>query len=210
MSYLVLVRHGESEWNTLGLWTGWRDIPLTESGHAEARRAAEALDGIKLDVGYTSKLKRARQTLDDITSALGIPDLPVVEDAALNERDYGDLTAKNKWDIQKQYGDEQFLKWRRSWDYPVPGGETLKDVYARVAPYYDQHILPELKAGRNVIVAAHGNSLRALVKHLENIPDAEIPGLEIGTGEVYVYEVDPSGKITSKTIRAANPNRGKV
>jgi 2,3-bisphosphoglycerate-dependent phosphoglycerate mutase len=210
MAYLVLVRHGESEWNTLGLWTGWRDIPLTESGHAEARRAAEALDGIKLDVGYTSKLKRARQTLDDITSALGIPDLPVVEDAALNERDYGDLTAKNKWQVQKEYGDEQFLKWRRSWDYPVPGGETLKDVYARVAPYYDQHILPELKAGRNVIVAAHGNSLRALVKHLENIPDAEIPGLEIGTGEVYVYEVDPSGKITSKTIRAANPNRGKV
>src|SRR5579875_1353683 len=210
MAYLVLVRHGESEWNTLGLWTGWRDVSLTEAGHAEARRAAEALRGIKFDVAYTSKLKRARQTLDDITTALGIQDLPVVEDAALNERDYGDLTAKNKWEVEKEYGEDQFLKWRRSWDYPVPGGETLKDVYARVAPYYDQHIRPVLKAGKNVIVAAHGNSLRALVKHLENIPDDEIPKLEIGTGEVYVYEVDPSGKITAKTIRATNPNRGKV
>jgi 2,3-bisphosphoglycerate-dependent phosphoglycerate mutase len=210
MAYLALVRHGESEWNTLGLWTGWRDVALTEKGHAEARQAAEALDGIKLDVAYTSKLQRARQTLDDVTATLGIRDLPVIEDAALNERDYGDLTAKNKWDVQKEYGEEQFLKWRRSWDYPVPGGETLKDVYARVAPYYDQRILPDLKAGKNVIVAAHGNSLRALVKHLENIPDDEIASLEIGTGEVYLYEVDPSGKIISKTIRATNPNRGKV
>jgi 2,3-bisphosphoglycerate-dependent phosphoglycerate mutase len=210
MAYLALVRHGESEWNTLGLWTGWRDVALTEKGHAEARQAAEALDGIKLDVAYTSKLQRARQTLDDVTATLGIRDLPVIEDAALNERDYGDLTAKNKWDVQKEYGEEQFLKWRRSWDYPVPGGETLKDVYARVAPYYDQHILPDLKAGKNVIVAAHGNSLRALVKHLENIPDDEIASLEIGTGEVYLYEVDPTGKIISKTIRATNPNRGKV
>jgi 2,3-bisphosphoglycerate-dependent phosphoglycerate mutase len=210
MAYLALVRHGESEWNTLGLWTGWRDVALTEKGHAEARQAAEALDGIKLDVAYTSKLQRARQTRDDVTATLGIRDLPVIEDAALNERDYGDLTAKNKWDVQKEYGEEQFLKWRRSWDYPVPGGETLKDVYARVAPYYDQRILPDLKAGKNVIVAAHGNSLRALVKHLENIPDDEIASLEIGTGEVYLYEVDPSGKIISKTIRATNPNRGKV
>jgi len=210
MAYLVLVRHGESEWNTLGLWTGWRDVSLTEKGHAEARQAAEALNNVKLDVAYTSKLQRARQTLDDITTTLGIPNLPVVEDAALNERDYGDLTAKNKWDVQKEYGDEQFQKWRRSWDYPVPGGETLKDVYERVAPYYDQHILPDLQAGKNVIVAAHGNSLRALVKHLENIPDADVASLEIGTGEVYLYEVDSSGKITSKRIRAANPNRGKV
>ncbi|HEY7067593.1 MAG TPA: 2,3-bisphosphoglycerate-dependent phosphoglycerate mutase [Chloroflexota bacterium] len=210
MAYLVLVRHGESEWNTLGLWTGWRDVSLTENGHVEARRAAEALRDIKFDKGYTSQLVRAQQTLDDIRDVLGLKDLPVVEDAALNERDYGDLTAKNKWDVQKEYGEDQFLKWRRSWDYPVPGGETLKDVYDRVAPYYDQHILPDLKAGKNVIVAAHGNSLRALVKHLENIPDDVIPSLEIGTGEVYVYQVDPSGKIVSKEIRAANPLRGKV
>jgi 2,3-bisphosphoglycerate-dependent phosphoglycerate mutase len=210
MAYLILVRHGKSEWNALGLWTGWRDVELNAEGHAEARQAGEAIRGLRLDVGYTSKLKRAQETLADIQEVLDLPNLPVVEAAELNERDYGDLTAKNKWDIQKEYGDEQFMKWRRSWDYPVPGGETLKDVYARVAPYYDAHILPDLKAGKNVIVAAHGNSLRALVKHLENIPDADIPKLEIGTGEVYVYEVDANGQITSKEIRAANPNAGKV
>jgi 2,3-bisphosphoglycerate-dependent phosphoglycerate mutase len=210
MAYLALVRHGESEWNALGLWTGWRDVSLTDTGREEARRAAEALRDVRFDVAYTSKLVRAHQTLDEIKQELETPDLGTVEAVELNERDYGDLTAKNKWDVQKEYGDEQFQKWRRSWDYPVPGGETLKDVHARVAPYYDQHILPDLKAGKNVIVAAHGNSLRALVKHLENVPDDQIPLLEIGTGEVYVYDVDPSGKIVSKDIRAANPQRGKV
>ncbi len=210
MAYLILVRHGKSEWNALGLWTGWRDVELNEEGHDEARRAAEALRDIRLDVGYTSKLKRAQETLADIQQVLGLPNLPVTQAAELNERDYGDLTAKNKWEVEKEYGEEQFLKWRRSWDYPVPGGETLKDVYARVAPYYDTHILPDLKAGKNVIVAAHGNSLRALVKHLENIPDAEIPKLEIGTGEVYVYEVAPDGRIVHKEVRAANPNAGRV
>ncbi len=210
MAYLVLVRHGESEWNALGLWTGWRDIPLTEKGREEARRAAQALRDIPFDIAFTSKLVRAQQTLDEIKRELHLEDLPTIEDAALNERDYGDLTAKNKWQVEKEYGTEQFLKWRRSWDYPVPGGETLKDVYARVAPFYERYILPELRAGKNVLVAAHGNSLRALVKHLENIPDDEIPKLEIGTGEVYVYQVDPDGRIVSKEIRAANPMRGKV
>ncbi len=210
MAYLVLVRHGESEWNALGLWTGWRDIPLTEKGREEARRAAQALRDIPFDLAFTSKLVRAQQTLDEIKRELHLEDLPTIEDAALNERDYGDLTAKNKWQVEKEYGTEQFLKWRRSWDYPVPGGETLKDVYARVAPFYERYILPELRAGKNVLVAAHGNSLRALVKHLEQIPDDEIPKLEIGTGEVYVYQVDPDGRIVSKEIRAANPMRGKV
>lgn len=207
MAYLALIRHGQSEWNELGLWTGLRDIPLNDVGLAEARQAGDALRGIKWDVGYTSDLVRAHQTMDEILEVLGQADLPIARDAALNERDYGDLTAKNKWDIQKQYGDEQFLKWRRSWDYPVPGGETLKDVHARVVPYYQQHILPDLKAGKNVIVSAHGNSLRALVKYLDQISDQDVPSLEIGTGEVYLYEVDPSGKIVSREIRAANPNR---
>jgi len=207
MAYLALIRHGQSEWNELGLWTGLRDIPLNDVGLAEARQAGEALRGIKFDVGYTSDLVRAHQTMDEILTVLGQTDLPVARDAALNERDYGDLTAKNKWDIQKQYGDEQFVKWRRSWDYPVPGGETLKDVHARVVPYYQQHILPDLKAGKNVVVSAHGNSLRALVKYLDKISDQDVPSLEIGTGEVYLYEVDPSGQILSRAIRAANPNR---
>jgi 2,3-bisphosphoglycerate-dependent phosphoglycerate mutase len=209
MAYLVLVRHGQSEWNALGLWTGLTDIGLTPDGIDEARRAGEVIRDIPLDLGYTSALKRAHQTLDEIKQATGHPDLPTTADAALNERDYGDLTAKNKWKIQEEYGDEQFMKWRRSWDFPVPGGETLKDVYARVTPYYESEILPELRAGRNVVVAAHGNSLRALVKRLEDIPDAEIPKLEIGTGEVYVYQIDADGNVVSKEIRATNANRGR-
>lgn len=210
MAYLVLVRHGQSEWNALGLWTGLRDVSLSPEGIAEARRAGEALSDIPLDLGYTSALKRAQQTLDEIKRVLRREDLPTKASAALNERDYGDLTAKNKWKIQEEYGDEQFLKWRRSWDYPVPGGETLKDVYARVVPYYEGEILPQLEAGKNVIVAAHGNSLRALVKRLEGIADQEIPKLEIGTGEVYIYQIDPRGEVVAKEIRATNANRGKV
>ncbi|HLI25518.1 MAG TPA: 2,3-diphosphoglycerate-dependent phosphoglycerate mutase [Chloroflexota bacterium] len=209
MAYLVLVRHGQSEWNAQGLWTGWRDVPLSPEGIAEARRAGELLRDIPFDIAYTSALTRAQQTLEEIKRVLGREDLPTVTDPALNERDYGDLTGKNKWKILEEYGEEQFLKWRRSWDYPVPGGETLKDVYARVVPYYQREILPQLREGRNVLIAAHGNSLRALVKYLENIPDDEIPKLEIGTGEVYVYQVDPEGRIVSKEIRAVNPNRGR-
>jgi 2,3-bisphosphoglycerate-dependent phosphoglycerate mutase len=209
MAYLVLVRHGQSEWNAQGLWTGWRDVPLSPEGIAEARRAGELLRDIPFDIAYTSALTRAQQTLEEIKRVLGREDLPTVTDPALNERDYGDLTGKNKWKILEEYGEEQFLKWRRSWDYPVPGGETLKDVYARVVPYYQREILPQLREGRNVLIAAHGNSLRALVKYLENIPDDEISKLEIGTGEVYVYQVDPEGRIVSKEIRAVNPNRGR-
>jgi 2,3-bisphosphoglycerate-dependent phosphoglycerate mutase len=208
MAYLVLVRHGESEYNALGLWTGLTDVSLSEEGVREARRAAEALRDIPFDVAYTSTLKRAQDTLTEIQKGLDRERIPTHVDAALNERDYGDLTGKNKWKIQEEYGDEQFLKWRRSWDFPVPGGETLKDVHARVVPYYEAHILPDLKAGKNVLVSAHGNSLRALVKHLENIPESEIPHLEIGTGEIYVYQVD-DGKIGAKEIRATNPDRAR-
>ena len=209
MASLVLVRHGQSEWTAQGLWTGWRDVPRSPEGIAEARRAGELLRDIPFDIAYTSALTRAQQTLEEIKRVLGREDLPTVTDPALNERDYGDLTGKNKWKILEEYGEEQFLKWRRSWDYPVPGGETLKDVYARVVPYYQREILPQLREGRNVLIAAHGNSLRALVKYLENIPDDEISKLEIGTGEVYVYQVDPQGRIVSKEIRAVNPNRGR-
>jgi 2,3-bisphosphoglycerate-dependent phosphoglycerate mutase len=202
----MLVRHGQSEYNALGLWTGLTDVPLNDEGREEARRAADSIQGIHIDVGFTSVLKRARETMDEILASLGQTEVPVISDPALNERDYGSLTGKNKWQVRDEYGEEQWLKWRRSWDYPVPEGETLKDVYARVVPYYDRVILPELKAGRNAIVVAHGNSLRALVKHLESISDAEIPLLEIGTAEVYLYTVDPKGKIVSKEIRAVNPN----
>jgi len=202
MAYLVLVRHGQSKWNALGLWTGHRDIELTDQGREEARRAVEHLKDIPLHKAHTSKLIRAKQTLEKIKQALGQTELETVEHEALNERDYGDYTAKNKWEIADQLGEEEFTKLRRNWDHPVPGGETLKDVHARVLPYYEHEILKDLKEGKNVIVAAHGNSLRALMKHLDNQPEDKVHELEIGTGEVLVYEISQDGTVLGKEIRA--------
>jgi 2,3-bisphosphoglycerate-dependent phosphoglycerate mutase len=201
MPYLVLVRHGQSVWNELGQWTGLTDVELTEKGRSEARAAARTLENITFGAAHTSHLKRAQDTLAEILGELGQTEVEAKQVAALNERDYGELTGKNKWQVRDEHGEEKFTKWRRSWDYPVPGGETLKDVHARTIPYYEEHILGDLKAGHNVIVAAHGNTLRALVKHLEDIAEADIPGLEIGTGEVYVYEIDESGQIIAKDIK---------
>jgi 2,3-bisphosphoglycerate-dependent phosphoglycerate mutase len=201
MAYLILVRHGQSEWNVTGQWTGLTDVNLTEEGVKEAQKAAEALKGMQIHKAHTSKLKRAHQTLDEIKKALDLSDIEVNQHEALNERNYGNYTGKNKWEVKEQLGEEAFLKLRRSWDHPVPGGESLKDVYTRVAPHFDTVILEDLKAGKNVIVAAHGNSLRALVKHLEDISEDDIPGVEIGTGEVYVYEINEDGKVLSKEIR---------
>lgn len=204
MSYLVLVRHGQSEWNELGLWTGQTEVSLTAKGRAEAKAAARTLESITFQSAHTSNHRRAHETLAEILDHLDQTDLEAQKSAALNERDYGDLTGKNKWSVRDEYGEEKFNLWRRSWDYPVPGGETLKDVHARVVPYYEDKILADLVAGKNVIVSAHGNSLRALVKHLENIADDVIPSLEIGTGEVYVYEVDDkTGQIIGKQIMVA-------
>lgn len=199
MSYLVLIRHGESTWNAKGFWTGITDVDLTEKGREEAKKAGEAIKDIKFDMAYVTPLKRSVQTLDEMEKVLGVK-LPQVIAPALTERDYGDYTGKNKWEVQKQLGDEKFLELRRSWDYPVPGGESLKDVYARVVPYYQQQILPKLKEGKNVLISAHGNSLRALVKFLDNIADDKIAELEIPTGQVLVYSVDQNGKITGKQI----------
>ena len=202
MAYLVLVRHGQSVWNEKGLWTGWTDVDLTEKGREEAQKAGEAIKDIHFQVAFTSALKRAHQTLDEIKKVLG-QDIPTTANAALNERSYGDLTGKNKWDIQKQYGDEQFHKWRRGWDEPIPNGETLKDVYARVVPYYQQEILPRLEKSENVLIAAHGNSLRALVKYLDNLSDGAVADLEIATGEVLVYQINEQGEVISKNLRNA-------
>ena len=206
MAYLVLVRHGESEWNAKGLWTGWTDIPLSAKGHEEAKLAGEALKDIQFDLAYTSVLKRAKETLVDIQKVTGQIDLPTTEDKALNERNYGDFTGKNKWEVKEQVGEEEFQKLRRSWDNPPPNGESLKMVYERVLPYYESEILSKLKEGKNVIVAAHGNSLRALIKHLDNVSDEDIPKLELATGGIYVYQIDNEGKVTSKEIRAVNTN----
>lgn len=202
MAYLVLVRHGESEWNAKGLWTGWTDVNLSENGREEAKHAGEALKDIHLDLAYTSAFKRAQQTLQEIQTVLGT-NLEPTADKALNERSYGDFTGKNKWEVKEQVGEEEFQRIRRSWDYPLPNGESLKMVYDRVLPYYQSEIEPKLKEGKNIIIAAHGNSLRALIKHLEAISDEEIPKLEMPTGGLYVYQIDAEGKVTSKEIRGA-------
>lgn len=206
MAHLILVRHGKSEWNEKGLWTGFQDVSLAQAGMKEAQDAGAAIKDIHIDLAFTSALKRAQETLDEILKTTGQTDIPIIKDAALNERDYGEMTGKNKWEIKEQYGEEQFLKWRRGWNEPIPGGETLKDVYERVVPYYKENILPSLKDGKNVLIAAHGNSLRALVKYLENITEDGVTKLEIATGEVYVYEIDNQGTIIKKEIRAAHEN----
>jgi len=207
MAYLVLVRHGQSEWNLLGQWTGLTDVNLTDDGRAEAQRAAKTLEDIDLHRAYSSELTRAKHTLDEIVNHLGKTEVERSEHAELNERDYGDLTGKNKWQVREEYGEEKFQAWRRSWDHPVPGGETLKDVSERVLPFYEQHILDDLKSGKNVIVAAHGNSLRALIKHLDEVADDKSHEVEIMTGEVLVYEIDDTGKLLKKEIRVTNDKK---
>jgi len=207
MAYLVLVRHGQSEWNILGQWTGLVDVALTDEGRKEAQRAAETLEDIELHRAYTSKLRRAKHTLDEIVGQLRLHDLERSEHAELNERDYGELTGKNKWQVKEEHGEEKFMQWRRSWDYPVPGGETLKDVSGRVLPFYEKHILHDLRDGKNVIVAAHGNSLRALIKYLDEVADEDVHNVEIMTGEVLVYGISDDGKVLKKEVRLTNPNK---
>ncbi|HEY6736259.1 MAG TPA: 2,3-bisphosphoglycerate-dependent phosphoglycerate mutase, partial [Candidatus Saccharimonadia bacterium] len=185
-------------------WTGLTDVELTEKGRAEARAAGQTLEGITFGAAHTSNLKRAQDTLAEILAELKQTELEAKKSTALNERDYGILTGKNKWQAKEEYGDEQFTKWRRGWNEPIPEGETLKDVHDRAVPYYEEHILADLKAGKNVIVAAHGNTLRALVKHIEDIAENDIPSLEIGTGEVYLYEInEATGQVIAKEIKVA-------
>ncbi len=210
MAYLVLVRHGKSQWNKDGLWTGWTDIPLAPEGISEAQKTGNELKDIHFDYAYTSDLLRAQQTLDEILKIINQTDIPVIQTPAIKERDYGDYTHKNKWELKKEKGEEEFQKIRRAWDYPPPNGESLKMVSERTIPYYKSEIEPKLKIGKNILVSAHGNSLRALVKYLEEISDEDVENLEIGTGEAYVYEIDDQGKIVNKQIRGLNENRGKV
>lgn len=199
MAKLILVRHGESEWNEKGLWTGLTDVGLTQKGKEQAKKAGEKLKGQTIDFAYTSELLRAKQTLDEIKNILGI-DFPTTISKELNERNYGIYTGKNKWEIKNKVGDEMFLKIRRSWDYQIPEGESLKQVYERVIPYYKTEILPRLINGSNILIAAHGNSLRALTKYLQNISDQEISKLEIEIGEADIFEIDNEGEVASKKI----------
>lgn len=207
MSKLILIRHGRSEWNDKGLWTGWTDVSLSEEGKLEAARSADSIKDLKIDAVFVSKLKRVQQTVDIIMKKLDIK-APVVQDAALNEKSYGIYTGKNKWEVKEQVGEEEFRKIRRDWDHPIPEGESLKMVYERVVPFYEKSILPVLKSGKNALVGGSGNSLRALVKFLDSIPDDKISDLEITTGEIYVYDIDEkTGKVLSKQILAKNEKK---
>lgn len=206
MAYLALIRHGESEYNKKGIWAGWDDPDLTEKGVEEAKTAGSELKDVPFDLAYVSVLTRAKHTLNLILETLNLTSIPITENKALNERNYGDFTAKNKWEVKEKLGEEEFLKLRRAWDYPVPNGESLKQVYEREIPYFEAEILPKLKEGENIIIASSGNALRALVKYLDNIPDDQIASLEIATGEIYLYQIDQEGRVTSKELRHHREN----
>ncbi len=197
---LVLVRHGQSEWNQLNLFTGWRDPDLTEKGVQEASRAGRLLNaqGVKFDIAYTSRLQRANRTLSLILDELGQTELETVFDQALNERDYGELSGLNKDEARKRWGADQVLQWRRSYDVPPPGGESLKDTAARVLPFYKSRIWPDVKSGKNVIVAAHGNSIRALIMYLEELSAREILEREVATGQPMVYRLTENGQVAHR------------
>ncbi len=200
MALLALVRHGESQWNLENRFTGWTDVPLTPKGREEARRAGEKLKDIHFDKAYTSVLQRAIETLDIILEVIGRQKMPVAYDQALNERHYGDLQGLNKAETAEKYGKEQVHVWRRSYDVAPPGGESLKDTAARSLPYFEKHILPDLRAGKNVLVSAHGNSLRSIVMHLDQLTKEQVLDLNIGTGIPIVYDIDPDGHVKSKRI----------
>jgi 2,3-bisphosphoglycerate-dependent phosphoglycerate mutase len=202
---LVLVRHGQSDWNLKNLFTGWRDVDLTEKGVAEARDAGRKLkaQGITFDVAFTSALKRAQRTLDLMLTELGQTTIPIFKDQALNERDYGDLVGLNKDDARKKWGEEQVHIWRRSYDVAPPGGESLKDTLARALPYYVTDILPRVLRGERVLVAAHGNSLRALVMVLDKHTPDSITKLNLDTGVPMVYRLNADSTVASKLDLAA-------
>ena len=201
---LVLVRHGQSEWNLKNLFTGWRDVDLSEQGVAEARAAGRKLksQGLAFDVAYTSALKRAQHTLDLMLEELG-QKIPIVRDQALNERDYGDLVGLNKDDARKKWGEEQVHIWRRSYDVPPPGGESLKDTVARALPYYVQEIQPRVLRGERVLISAHGNSLRALIMVLERLTPEQILKRELGTGVPIIYRLNADSTVASQRDLAA-------
>lgn len=197
---LVLVRHGQSVWNAKNLFTGWKDVDLTEVGIEEARNGGAMLkgEGLIFDIAFTSALVRAQRTLEIILEELGQSGLETIEDLALNERDYGDLVGLNKDDARAKWGDEQVHIWRRSYDVAPPGGESLKDTAERTLPYYESTILPEVLGGRNVIVAAHGNSLRAIVMKLDKLSRDEVTRLNIATGAPIIYRLNEDGSVAEK------------
>ncbi len=204
MSTLILIRHGQSVWNAENRFTGWVDVPLSETGEAEADAGGERLaaEGIRVDVAYTSELRRAIETGERVLAALGQPDLEQIRAWQLNERFYGALTGRDKDQTREEFGEEQVHVWRRSYDTPPPAGESLKDTSERVIPYFEEVVVPATREHDVVMVSAHGNSLRAILKELDGVSDSEIPSIEIATGVPYVYEM-ADGRAVDKRILEA-------
>lgn len=202
ISYLVLIRHGQSEWNEQNLFTGWKNPPLTEKGIKEAENAGEKIKSLQIIFShyFTSALIRAQETGEIILNTLQQKDLIKVKDQNLNERDYGDLSGLNKDEARKEWGEDQVHIWRRSYDTPPPGGESLKDTSMRVLPFFETEIKPLVKNGNNVLVCAHGNSLRSLIMSLENISSEEIVNVEIGTGEPILYSFNSGESFKKETL----------
>jgi len=190
MPKLILLRHLQSQWNKENKFTGWTDVPLSKEGIESAKETTEKLAGFKIDKIYTSPLIRNRETVSLILENLGKKDLPIIIDKALDERNYGKLQGLNKDEVKKQYGEEQVRLWRRSWDNAPPGGESLKDVFKRAIPFYQKYIEKDLKEGKNVLIVASHNSLRAIVKYVERVSDEDIINLEIPYGGLIVYTLD--------------------
>lgn len=198
---LLIARHHESEWNKKGLWTGSRNVHLTPYGAAKSEEMGLRIADIRIDHAFTSKQSRAVETLTHMLKALKLDHIPIEHSHALNERDYGDYTGKNKWDMEQLVGAEAFEAMRRGWDYPIPGGETLKMVYERVIPFYRETVVPLLVAGKNVLIVSHGNALRALMIYLESIPEEKVVDLNMLFGAVVLYDVDVEGRMLRKEVR---------
>ncbi len=203
MGKLVLVRHGQSQWNLENRFTGWVDVPITALGEQEAHRAGQELKDIKFDRAFTSELERANQTLRIILDEIGQKDIPVEKDKALNERHYGDLQGLDKAETINKFGEQQVHIWRRSFDVKPPNGESLKDTAERTLPYFKKFILPAVAAGQNVLVSAHGNSLRAIVMDLEKLTPEQIMLVNIGTCLPLYYDIGPKGEVLKKAVSTA-------
>lgn len=198
---LILARHHESEWNKLGLWTGKVDKHLTEYGFEKSGEMGSLIQDIPVQKAFTSTKVRTIETLTCMLNTCEWKEVPTEHASALDERDYGDYTGKNKWEMKELLGEEEFNNLRRSWDHPIPNGESLKMVYERVVPFFKENILPEVLAGKNILVVAHGNSLRALLKYIEDIEDEKMADVEFPFGAVMIYDIDENGKKVDKQLR---------
>lgn len=199
---LIIARHHESEWNKRGVWTGSRDISLTPHGREMSQKMGVLIKGMRIDRAFASEQIRSLETLTLMLDAIGMQNIPIERSRALNERDYGDYTGRNKLEMKALLGKEEYDRVHREWNCPIPNGETIKMVYERAVPYYKSAILPALLSGKNVLLVSHGNAIRALMKYIENIPDGEVKNLEMLFGSVVVYGVDEEGRMISKETRA--------